>query len=279
MRDLHADLVAAGGAATRGALHGLGHTYAALRDAARAGAALAVGRRWLVLPAADPAIATALAASGVVGGATALRSYGVWVTHRTPVQIATRPHAGLAAAPVGERIWGSFELDALPWRVSLVDALAQHGARVERPHGIAAIDSAMHQGLIGEQQLDRLFRQLPRRCRGWRRHLDAAAGSGLESLLRVPLRDRGWRVEAQVPAPGGGWSDLLVDGWLYVEADGSRWHDGPTQAAKDRRRNSAITAVGGRWLRFDFADVVHETERTLQLIELVLRQGRPRPAF
>ncbi|MGC5078169.1 endonuclease domain-containing protein [Agrococcus sp. DT81.2] len=275
MRDLTIDMLAAGGATTRAALHDLGHSYAAIRLAVDRGDLRPIGRSWVVAPDANPSIVLALALRGVLGGASALRSFGVWVTHPTPLQIATRPHAGVAGVEDGQRIWGDFTVDAKPWRVSVVDALAQHCARVPREDAIASIDSALHQGLLGEPDLDRLFDLLPARCRSWRRQLDASADSGLESLLRVPCRDRGWRVETQVPAPGGGHSDLLIDGWLYVEADGSEWHDDPKQAAKDRRRNSAIIAAGGRWLRFGYADVVHERARTLALIALVLSQGQP----
>ncbi len=275
MRDLGIDMLAAGGAATRSSLHGLGHSYDGIRRAVRHGELVAIGRRWVLLPGADPSIGLALALGGVLGGASALRSFGIWVTHPTPLQIATPAHAGVAATVDGQRIWGTFALDAKPWRVSLVDALAQHCARAAREDAIASIDSALHQGLLGEHDLDRLLALLPSRCRPWRRQLDASAESGLESLLRVPCRDRGWRVESQPPAPGGGRSDLLIDGWLYVEADGTAWHDDPKQAAKDRRRNAAITAAGGRWLRFGYADVVHERARTLALIALVLSQGRP----
>ncbi|WP_413319035.1 hypothetical protein AA0Z99_02180 [Agrococcus sp. 1P02AA] len=278
MRDLCTDVHAAGGATTRGALRRLGHPYGAIRAAVQRGDLLAIGKRWVLLPAADPSIGAALALGGVLGGATALRSFGVWVTHPAPLQIATRPHAGLGPAVGGQRIWGTFALDDRPWRVSLLDALTQHCSRVPREDAIASIDSALHQGLIGPCELETLFQALPGRCRSWRRAVDGSAESGLESLLRVPCRDRGWRVETQVPAPGGGRSDLLLDGWLFVEADGSRWHDNPEQAAKDRRRNAAITAAGDRWLRFGYADVVHERPRALALIALVLSQGRPRGA-
>lgn len=94
-------------------------------------------------------------------------------------------------------------LAAKPWWVSVVDALAQHCARVPPEDAVASIDSALHQG-CSDPELDRLFDLLPARCRPWRQQLDASADSGLESLLRVPCRDRGWRVETQVPAPGGG---------------------------------------------------------------------------
>ncbi len=275
MRDLTTELLAAGGAATRGSLLRLGHSYRSIRLAVDRGELRAIGRHWVVLRGVNPSIPVALEQRGVLGGASALRSYGVWVTHQTPVQIATRPHAGLGPAIEGERIWGSFECDVKEWRVSVVHALAQHGERVERDDAIAAIDSAWHRGLIGERELDRVFALLPARCRSWRRLLDPAAASGLESLLRVPCVERGWSVVTQAPAPGGGRSDLLIDGWLYVEADGSEWHDDPARAAKDRRRNSAITAAGGRWLRFGYADVVHDRARALALIALVLSQGAP----
>jgi very-short-patch-repair endonuclease len=276
VRDLALDLRAAGGATTRGALRGLGHTHAAIRSAVDAGSLVAIGRSWVLLSDTDPSIAEALRAGGVLGGASALRSYGIWVTHPTRVQVATPPHAGRSASTSVDRLWVPFTPDALPWRVTVIDALAQHAAVVEREHAIACIDSALHQGLLPSRELEPLFRMLPRRCSSWSRLLDSSAESGLESLVRVPCLLRGWGVETQAPAPGGGRSDLLLDGWLYVEADGSEWHDDPKQAAKDRRRNKAITAAGGRWLRFGYADVVHDIDGTMRVIEGVLSDGRPR---
>ncbi|WP_306232085.1 endonuclease domain-containing protein [Agrococcus beijingensis] len=275
MRHLTTDLTAAGGVVKRTALRSLGHTSRQISAAVADGRLRAVGRLWVALPEADARVVAALKAGGILGGASALRSYGVWVTAETPLQIATKPSRSLPVATGSVRIWERFEPDAQPWRVSIVDALVQHARRVDRDDAIASIDSAWHQGLIGESDVDVVFRRLPQRCQSWRRLLDPDAESGLESLLRVPCRDRGWTVESQVAAPGGGSSDLLIDGWLYVEADGDEWHDNERQAAKDRRRNRAITDQGDRWLRFGYAEVVHDRERTLATIELVLAQGRP----
>ena len=275
MRDITVDVLAAGGAVTRKALRARGHTSRQIRAAVDRGEVQAVGRSWVMPLDGDPQIKAALAAGGVLGGATALRTYGVWVTEPPRLQIATQPTRGVTAASAGDRIWESFEADAKAWRVSIVDALAQHARRVERDHAIASIDSAWHHGLIDERGLDRLFRKLPQRCGRWRRLLDPRADSGLESLLRVPCLDRGWKVDSQVPAPGGGRSDLLIDEWLYIEADGDEWHDNERQAAKDRRRNRAITDQGDRWLRFGYAEVVHDRDRTIATIALVMAQGRP----
>ena len=70
-------------------LRELGHDGRRIQRAVEAGALLAVGRSWVVLPDADPAIAIALRGRGLVGGATALRTFGVWVTAEPPVQVAT----------------------------------------------------------------------------------------------------------------------------------------------------------------------------------------------
>lgn len=227
---------------------------------------------------ADATIKVALEAGGVVGGASALASYGVWVTALPRPQIATPPNKGVRSVTTGDRIWEPCTLDDLPWRVSILDALVQHARRVDTVDAIASIDSAWHQGLIDESGVEHLFRRLPKRCARWRRLLDPKAESGLESLVRVPCLARGWTVESQVPAPSGGRSDLLIDDWLYVETDGDEWHDNARQAAKDRRRNRAAIDEDSVELRFGYADVVHGIELTMASIARVLAAGRPRRA-
>jgi hypothetical protein len=157
MRDLTIDMLAAGGAATRAALHELGHSCAAIHLAVERGEVVAMGRRWVLLPDADPSIGLALALGGVLGGASALRSFGVRVTRPTPLLIVPRPPAGIGAAGAGGGGQGGVELDAQPWRVSLVDALAQHCARVPRKDAIASMGSALQLGLLGDRELDRLL--------------------------------------------------------------------------------------------------------------------------
>lgn len=275
MRDLRTDLLTAGGAATRTSLRELGHTSRRIRAAVESDELQRIGRSWVALPDTDRAIVDALKAGGVLGGATALATYGVWVTHPPRLQIATRPTTGVTALTTADRIWEPFEVDTMAWRVGVLDALVQHAKRVPRDDAIASIDSAWHTELIDEAGVEELLRRLPARFRAWRRLIDRRADSGLESLVRVPCLERGWRVESQAPAPGGGFSDLLLDGWLYVEADGSQWHDEPKQAAKDRRRNRAIIEQGDGWLRFGYADVVHDRARTIATIGRVMAQGRP----
>lgn len=156
MRDLTIDMLATGGAATRAALHELGHSCAAISLAVARGEVVAMGRRWVLLPDANPSIGLALALGGVLGGASALRSFGVRVTRPTPLLIVPRALAGIGAAGAGGG-GGGVELDAQPWRVSLVDALAQHCARVPRKDAIASLGSALQLGLLGGGELDRLL--------------------------------------------------------------------------------------------------------------------------
>ncbi|MGO1732088.1 hypothetical protein [Agrococcus casei] len=73
----------------------------------------------------------------------------------------------------------------------------------------------------------------------------------------------------------GGSLDLVINGWLCVEADGAEFHDDEPQARKDRRRNNQIAAAGMRWHRFGYADIVHHLDRSIALLRTLLRQGRP----
>lgn len=164
MHDLTTDMRAAGGAATRTRLRALGHPDAAILAAVARGEAVAIGRRWVLLPDANPSIGLALALGGVLGGASALRSFGVRVTCATPLQVVRRPPARIGEAGGDGRGRGDVELDAQPWRVALVDALAQYAAQVPRADAIASIGSALRRGLLGERELDRLLALLSTPC-------------------------------------------------------------------------------------------------------------------
>ncbi|HIY65628.1 MAG TPA: endonuclease domain-containing protein [Candidatus Agrococcus pullicola] len=73
----------------------------------------------------------------------------------------------------------------------------------------------------------------------------------------------------------GGRLDLVIDGWLCIEVDGSEFHDVGKQASRDRRRNTQLVRDGYRWHRFGYADVVHRLDETIEVIRILLRQGRP----
>ena len=123
---------------------------------------------------------------------------------------------------------------------ALVDAVLCQSVRA----AIATLDSALHQRLIGDAELDEVFAALPRRLRILRRHLDRRAESGAESLMRLILCRLGCRVASQRHIEGVGRVDFLVDGWLIVECDSEAHHSAWKQRKKDLRRDRAAAARG-----------------------------------
>jgi very-short-patch-repair endonuclease len=268
-----------GDLATRTQLRGLGCGEKAIRDAIASGEASIVRRSWLAAPTADPAAVRAVALGGVLGGESALRSFGIWVSHDTGLCVAARP--GSSRLPeLREKEYRIFPGDfswpaGFRWRMGVVPALAQLARRVEEPHLIASIDSALQLGLLTVWQLDDLFARLPRRLRRLRRLLDARAESGLESLLRIAAVLQGWEVDVQVRISRVGRVDLVIDGWLVVEADGDRWHSTPQQRAQDRTREAELVRQGKRSHRFGYAQIMNDIEGCVEVIRALLAAGRP----
>lgn len=279
MSDVCVDLRRLGGLATRSRLVASGHPPRRIAEAVRDGRCSRVGRSWVALPDANAEAIRAVAARGILGGESALRSYGVWISHHTGVCISTRRTSSRLPdpGPGAYRVWRSDRPStAYPWRVSVVDALAQHLPRIAEPaHAAATLDSALHRRLLTAVQAEELMERMPRRVRRLHRRLDASAESGLETLLRLAMRDQGWRVESQVEIPGVGRVDFVVDGWLVVEADGSAWHDDQEAIGRDRQRNAALVLRGYRWHRFGYSQIMNDLAGCIAVIGAVLAGGRP----
>lgn len=260
----------------RSALGSLGHSKGKIQRAVETGSLIKVARSWVAVPGVERRIVTALSMRGRVGGATALESYGIWVKSTGETWVAVKPGTHYASAESGIRIFQCvFTIDhTAPWRVSVVDALAQYCRRVSRNEAVAAIDCALQKRLLERREIRLLSDRLPRRCRSWLRRVNGKAESGLESILRLACEDEGWSVEIQVPFRGGR-LDIVVNGWLVIEVDGSQFHDVGEQARKDRKRNTQLVRAGYRWHRFSYADVVHRLEETIDVIRILLQQGRP----
>nr|WP_274637942.1 hypothetical protein [Microbacterium bovistercoris] len=246
---------------------------------------------------------TAAAASG-----TLVRPRGgVYLTPTAPDDVVDACRVGGRLACVSELArWGVFVLDgaalhvAVPrtsgrlrqvdrsvrvhWVASaahgwantdIVEALVQAVLCQPVRAAIATLDSAIHRGLVGAEQLDAVFDALPRRLRVIRKHLDAAAESGAESIMRIILRRLGCRVQSQVKIPDVGRVDFLVDGWLIVECDSEAYHADWEQQKKDHRRDQAAAARGLVTYRpiaediFWNADVVVRAVRGLLLTHAV----------
>ena len=265
-----------GGAAKRQTLVQLGFTPRQLRAEVASGTLIAVTRSWLAAPDTDDRVLTALRLGGVAGGETSLESYGVWVTHKGQCVVAFKQRSHRRRTDSDARCMeGCFSVDPrAPWRVSLIDALAQLCRRSSRLDAIASIDSALRTGLLRAGDLHELARRLPQAKRSWLSRVNGRADSGLESILRVACEDEGWDVAIQVPFRGGR-IDLVINGWLCIEIDGAEFHDVAGQARKDRQRNNQISADGLRWHRFSYADIVHNLDRSMATLRTIMAQQPP----
>lgn len=147
---------------------------------------------------------------------------------------------------------------------------------------VATGDSALRAGLVRAKQLEDAVSALAgtpaaRTARDVVGLLDPAAGSVLESLLRVTLHQGGLpsprtqyvvrdadgrftaRVDFAYPAAG-----------LVLEADGLAHHGSREQFVADRRRQNLLVHAGWRVLRFSYADIAEHPDRVVAEVRAAL---------
>lgn len=104
----------------------------------------------------------------------------------------------------------------------------------------------------------------------------------IESALRAHLIRAGVEgIELQVELPDVGRVDLLIDGWLVVEADGFENHSRRADYRNDRRRGVSGVVQGWVTLRFSYEDVKQRSEQVVEAVIATLahhRGGRFRTA-
>lgn len=275
-RNLALDLESFGGAATRAQLLGLGHTPRAVSAAVRAGAITVPRRGWIAWPGANRMAARAIELGGILGGASALASYGIWVDATHALVVACAPTASrLQPLGAGEhRVWA---IERFPvtgrhlWRISVRDALLQHATMCSPESLVASIDSALNTGRLRPVELHSLYAAMPRRLRRTRSLVDGRAMSGTETKLRLALVRAGFRAELQVAIDGVGRVDIVVDGWLIIEVDSERHHGADNDRRRDRRRDAHAILAGHDTIRFDYWDVQEHLAWCVSVIEAKVR--------
>ncbi|HET6301890.1 hypothetical protein [Microbacterium sp.] len=163
--------------------------------------------------------------------------------------------------------------------VGAFDAVLQ-AVRCQPPRAaVATLDSALHLGALHPDDLDELFRQLPRRHAVLRKLIDSRAESGPETLVRLMLRSLGARFDVQVRIRGVGRVDFVVDGWLIVECDSEAFHSTWEDQRRDRRRDQAAAALGYSTYRPIAEDIMWRPEEVRAALAGLLgsrRRGRRR---
>jgi very-short-patch-repair endonuclease len=146
------------------------------------------------------------------------------------------------------------------YSVSVVDALAQALWCQDSWQAIASIDSALFNRAVSEAALDRVFDGMPTRIAELRKAIDGRAEAGQESILRLIVRSLGLSYELQVWVVGVGRVDMIVEGYLALEADSRLAHDGWERHVEDRHRDLVLASQGYMSLRPAYQHTMYEPD-------------------
>lgn len=258
-----------------------------LTRAVRARELIRVRRGHYALPRTDARVLEAVRIGGVLGCVSALERLGVWVAEHPFVHVSLHHSASRLRSPRDRHRPLSAENrdgSVLHWwptlgpndgaMLSVIDALAQIVRCQPRPLAVSSLDSALHEKIIDESALDRVFEAVPLHFGALRRDIDSRSMSGLETIVRLMVKDAGLRCEPQVTFAGLGDVDLVVEGCIVIETDGHQNHDKLEHRRRDYARDAALAARGYIVLRFNYRQVVHQPEVVMAAIRGALRTHR-----
>ena len=208
---------------------------------------------YTVLPASDARV-RAVRVGGRLTGISAIEARGGWVLGGHPLHVSVPENAARlrtqqnrhrridVRAPAGVVLhWDARDVtsrgDAMS--VGLRDALHRLLCDEALEVAIAAVDWALHSGLIDEFDLEALMLEVPRARRIPADWFDAACDSLPESLARTRLRLEGYRVRSQVLLETGEPIDLVVEDLVAIEVDGREFHE--NRFERDRRKDIQAT--------------------------------------
>ena len=276
-RDITAVLASLGGVATRPQLIAEGFSPYGLTRAVREGLIQRVRRSRYALNDLDADLKMAIQHGGVLGSVSAARAYGLWTGLDRRVHISWRSHGNVAKP--GRVMFGTRPDLVHHWHVAscelpetsvvmvtALEALAQILRTESKEMAVACADSAVRHGVLTDEVVRELFRSVPSTIGAWERYIDGRSDSGLESIVRIWLIDRGIPFTFHAAITGVGEVDFLLGTSLILETDGGQFHDAPRDAERDARRNARSAARGFITLRARYRMVMfepHEWQRPL----------------
>lgn len=219
---------------------------------------------------------------GRLTGISAVTSMGGWAFGDHPLHVSVPSNSSRHRSqwnrrrPLGGKHsvrlhWDSPEVSerGSSTHVALRDALVRIVLDEPLETAVAALDWALHTGVLDPLDFDALITELPKRLQPIRELVDAACESLPESLGRTRLRLAGHHVVSQVTL-GRQRIDLVVDGIVGFEVDGEAHH--LDRFVIDRRKDLAMTLARFHAIRAPATMVFHEWETVLAAIEAALAQ-------
>ena len=260
-----------------------------LRADVRANRLLRVRQGHYSFPSADPGALEAVRIGGLLSCVSAAGRLGIWVPDHPFIHVAMRHEASRMRSPRDRfaalsgdnrdgcelHWWPRIDADAASLHsVGPLDALAGIIRCQPRMIAVASLDSALFEKKIVAAELRRIFADVPGRYASILEDVDGRSMSGIESIVRLIVRDAGLRCEIQVAFRGIGIVDLVVEGCVVIETDGRRNHEGTLNQRRDYDRDLALADLGFSVVRCDYRQVMHHPERVLAAILGALRSHR-----
>ena len=154
-----------------------------------------------------------------------------------------------------------------------IENVLVHLARCQ-PHeaAVAVIDSAINQRLVRPGQLLRLASRIGGRFETTVAESDGRADSGLETLPRVRLAQRGVQMVPQVRIDGHDVDGLIGDR-LVLQFDGDAFHSTAPDRQRDRREDARLVLQGYTVLRYGTPDVMDHWETAEAEVLSAMAQG------
>ncbi|WP_344792719.1 endonuclease domain-containing protein [Gryllotalpicola daejeonensis] len=266
------------GFATRTRLREYGITKHELARALEQHRVMAIGRSLIAHRTADPEYVRAVRMGGRLACLTAAKKRKLWVIDDGRFHIAPRVlnshFISDAEAPPVRVHRTRHRIDAAADLIPIESGrnMLMHVARCQPlEQAVVVFDSAVNQKLIQIEELRMLASVHGGPLAKVVPYVSGLADSGLESLTRLRLQRARIPCRQQVKIRGHR-VDLLIGERLVVQLDGKQHLSDPKQLAMDREYDRFLRRLGYTVLRFSYADVVHNWDRTFGEITALIAQ-------
>ena len=261
-----------GGLAQKRSLVRLGATDRMLTSAVRRGEVHRARQGWYSTIAEQDPLLRAARIGGRLTGLSAMKALGAWSWNDGPLHVSVPRSAGRLRDQ-----WNRFNLlnqveatdvvvhwdDVDPGGDTKMVSMKAAMIRVvlDEPFEVAVstFDWAFKSGLMSRFDFEEIIAALPMDARMVRNWVDERCDSVLESITRIWLQLRGFRVVSQVRVGTVEAIDLVVEEIVAVEVDGKEHHLKTFET--DRRKDVSITIEGRHPLRPSYSMVRFEFPR------------------
>lgn len=224
------------------------------------------------MPGAAPDFVTAVSEHARLTCLSAAEYYGLWLV-REPHEVHVSRPDDVGHGCLNHRTRSVPVHPRLPL-VGLADVLVHVLQCRPAEESVPMVESALRRGdTVPAFLLARLPGSRNGRARAALRSVELTGESAIEVVARLLLRGAGLHVRSQVPIPGVGRVDFLVEDFLVVEIDGAEFHSDRQALRRDRHRNNRTIIAGYTVLRFCYEDVMYGQEELLaQVLDVLGRR-------